>query len=193
MRHAPESVRIAAPRQEDTAAVHSVFETTVTDVFLREGIGHLQEELRSDIEAKKRLFREFLDGSETEIRFLVAKQGDRILGTVSYGPPNEIIVDEFPEWKYGMGELGSLFVLPAYQGRGLGSLLIEAMRKTLKQRGIQEFCLDSGYASAQKKWMRKFGKPIRILSDRWGPGLHHCIWLCPTEIRKKGIDHAIEL
>ena len=44
--------------------------------------------------------------------------------------------------------MGSIFVLPEYQGQGIGSALIDYLLAYLKQEGIKEFCLDSGYEQA---------------------------------------------
>jgi hypothetical protein len=50
------------------------------------------------------------------------------------------------------------------------------MYLTLQNRGIEEFCLDSGYLSAQKIWRKKFGEPDYLLKDYWGEGYNHMIW-----------------
>ena len=75
-------------------------------------------------------------------------------------------------------QLGSLFVLPRYQGQGVGSALISAMVAHLYKQGIEQFFLDSGYKLAQKRWLRKFGEPYKVVKDYWGPDYDHMIWLC---------------
>jgi GNAT superfamily N-acetyltransferase len=77
-----------------------------------------------------------------------------------------------------VGELGSLYVLPSYQGQGVGSALIKGMAISLKKQGIDQFCLDSGYKRAQKRWLRKFGEPYKTVKDYWGPDSVHMVWLC---------------
>ena len=73
-------------------------------------------------------------------------------------------------------EVGTVFVLPDYQKMGVGNLLLNTMIFTLKSKGIEEFCLDSGYTSAQKIWKKKFGDPNYLLKDYWGKGHDHMIW-----------------
>lgn len=75
-----------------------------------------------------------------------------------------------------MREIGTVFVLPDYQRRGIGSLLLSSMFLTFLGNGIQEFCLDSGYTKSQKIWERKFGKADYILKDYWSEGSDHMIW-----------------
>ncbi len=65
---------------------------------------------------------------------------------------------------------------PDYQRQGIGNQLLAEMYLTLKNAGIEEFCLDSGYSSAQKIWQKKFGEPDYLLKDYWGDGAHHMIW-----------------
>jgi hypothetical protein len=47
---------------------------------------------------------------------------------------------------------------------------------TLQNRGIEEFGLDSGYASAQNIWKKKFGEPDYLLEDYWDESYDHMIW-----------------
>jgi hypothetical protein len=50
------------------------------------------------------------------------------------------------------------------------------MYRTLSNKGIEEFCLDSGYMRAQKIWKKKYGDPNYWLENYWGEGYHHMIW-----------------
>ncbi|KAF0822419.1 Acetyltransferase [Cytobacillus firmus] len=44
-------------------------------------------------------------------------------------------------------------------------------------KGVEEFCLDSGYRQSQKIWKKKFGEPEYLLKDYWGKGLiAHSLW-----------------
>lgn len=56
--------------------------------------------------------------------------------------------------------------------------MIEEMISYLEKRGIKEFCLDSGYKDAQKRWCRKFGNPYKIVKDYWGTGIDNMVWIC---------------
>jgi GNAT superfamily N-acetyltransferase len=73
-------------------------------------------------------------------------------------------------------EVGTVFVHPDYQGKGIGNSLLEAIMKHLKNIGLTEFCLDSGYGSAQQIWKRKFGLPDYWQKDFWGEGQDHMVW-----------------
>ena len=59
--------------------------------------------------------------------------------------------------------------------KGIASALIHALIDYLHMVGVQQFCLDSGYRQAQKKWLRKFGKPYKTIEDYWGKDNDHMI------------------
>lgn len=77
-----------------------------------------------------------------------------------------------------MGELGGLYVLPEYQGQGVGSALISEMLMYLHNKGVKQFWLDCGLKGAQKRWLRKFGEPYKVAKNYWGKDADHLIWLC---------------
>lgn len=62
--------------------------------------------------------------------------------------------------------------------KGVGSALICSMIKYIHELGVEQFCLNSGYKHAQKKWLRKFGEPYKIVKDYWGKDFDHMVWIC---------------
>lgn len=170
-------VQIEKPYLEDLDGVYQVFETVIRDAFEKEGLGHLEEEITGEILHKKRMLKEAMI-NQSSVFFLVARWKDQVIGTISFGPCGEIIRECTDGALENIGELGSLFVLPELQNQGVGSKLIHAMIRELHRRGTENFCLDSGYKRAQKRWVRKFGEPYSIVKDYWGEGSDHMIWLC---------------
>lgn len=155
-----------------------VFETLIPDVFEQEGIGHLTGDMQDEIEYKINLLRSAREGDEPKTRFWLAKQNGVVVGIISFGPSNEDLNACTDHELAQVGELGSLYVLPGYQGRGIASALIKEVVIYLHSRGIEEFCLDSAYRRAQEKWKQKFGEPYAAVMDYWGPGTVHMVWLC---------------
>lgn len=177
-----ENLQITKPSEVDIPDIYRVFEESISDAFVKDGIESMQEDMQSEIEHKKHLLISAMDNSELSLRtrpyFLIAKLEGIAVGTISIGSCGEEIqkcthnqFDEIPE-------LGSLYVLPDVQEKGVGSALIQAMISTLHEQGIEEFCLDSGYKRAQQRWLRKFGKPYLIVKNYWGVDMDHYIWLC---------------
>lgn len=161
----------------DLPGADCVFEAAITDAFIQEGISELVADCRQEIAAKSALVRQAL-GADANVFFLVAKVEGQVAGTISFGPCGQEIREITGHELDEVGELGSLYILPEHQGRGIGSGLIREMADALRSRGIERFCLDSGYKKAQKRWQRKFGMPYTIAEDFWGPESPHMIWLC---------------
>ncbi len=101
---------------------------------------------------------------------------DEFIGSIEYGPVSDLIRTCTNEALKDLVEVGTVFVHPGYQGKGIGNSLLNAMFLSLKKKGMEEFCLDSGYDNAQKIWKKKFGEPDYLFKDYWGEGLDHLIW-----------------
>lgn len=186
-----EDIVIVPLAPADREEAYRVFERTIPEAFAGEGLEYLIEEIREEIERKKRLVDAALridaglvplqrrsQAAEGAVFFLVARSAREVVGTISFGPCGKEIAECTRHALDGVGELGSLYVLPAYQGQGIGTALIQALAKELHARGIERFCLDSGYRRAQQKWLRKFGEPYAVAKNYWGPGQDHLVWLC---------------
>ncbi|MBU2703498.1 GNAT superfamily N-acetyltransferase [Sporomusaceae bacterium BoRhaA] len=169
---------IVRPTRDDVILAYQVFETAIADAFEKEGLGSEQKFINSEIMQKKRLLDAAIAQPNLDIDFLVAKLEEIVVGTISFGPCGEHIRECTEKRCHSVGELGSLYILPRYQGQGVGSALIAAMAEKLSKQGIDQFCLDSGYRRAQEKWLRKFGAPYKAIKDYWGPGSEHMIWFC---------------
>lgn len=170
-------IKIRRPRAEDFEELMQLFITVVEDTFKREGLSDLSDDRESEIESKKRYLQSDLDSNGEQRYFLIAvDQHHRIVGTIEYGPASGLIHECTNGTWDGLQEVGTVFVLPEYQGRGIGTLLWSAMLLIFLGRGIHEFCLDSGYVRAQAIWRKKFGEPEYWLKDYWGPGHDHMIW-----------------
>jgi len=114
--------------------------------------------------------------SSIVLLFLIARFKGKIVGVIAFGPCGDII-NECSEGKYeDVGEIGTAFVLPGYQNKGIGTLLLNSMYITLISRNIEAFCLDSGYTKAKQVWSKKLGEPNIVMKDYWGEGFDHFIW-----------------
>ena len=171
---------IVRPTKKDINSAYDVFEASITDAFEKEGLGHLKEDILKEIQYKKDLLNFSVDNTDSEVCFFVAKMDGKVIGTISFGPCGDDIKKCTNNQLSTVGELGSLYVLPNYQGKGVGSSLISAMIEYIYKIGVEQFCLDSGYKRAQKRWLRKFGEPYKIAKDYWGEEADFMIWLCKT-------------
>lgn len=172
---------ISVLTRADMKSAYQVFKTSIPDAFKKDGIGFLKEDIQREILHKKNLLNDSLDLLDSGTHFLVAKLGETVVGTISFGACGEETRDCTDNQLQHVGELGSLYILPDHQGQGIGSALINAMVEHLYKQDIEQFCLDSGYKLAQKRWLRKFGEPYKVAKDYWGPGSDHLIWLCKVK------------
>jgi len=170
------NVEIRRPRIEDTEELSDFFRLVVTDTFAKEGLSELIDDIEIEIETKKNFLKRDLDSNGVDRYFLIALYNNAIIGTIEFGPSSQLINSCTNGALKELIEVGTVFVHPDYQRRGLGNQLLNAMYITLQNKGIEEFCLDSGYTRSQKVWRSKFGEPDYHLKDYWGKGNDHMIW-----------------
>ena len=171
-----EHIEIRRPKYEDIQELNHFFEIVITDTFIKEGIGDLVNEMKEEIETKKQYLAADLDSCGENRYFLIATNGNQIVGSIAYGPANELICKCTDNAYEDLIEIGTVFVHPQYQNNGIGNLLLNAMYRALQNKGTEEFCLDSGYKTAQKIWQKKYGSPSYLLNNFWGEGSDHMIW-----------------
>lgn len=170
------TIRNAQPSDVELAC--RVFELAIPYAFEQEGLGHLSEDISNELAKKRRILQACFEDDSTNCWFLLALHRETIVGTISYGPCGQDILNCTGNTLEEVGELGSLYVVPEYQTQGIGSALIRAAANRMNSQGVLRFCLDSGYRMAQQKWLRKFGKPYAVMPDYWGPGVPHIVWYC---------------
>lgn len=170
------NIQISRPRIEDTELINEFFEIVLRDTFERNGIAYLAEMIIEEIESKRRYLKQDIESGGKNRYFLIAKEEDKIVGSIEYGVPNSLIISCTNGEYKDLVEIGTVFVHPEYQSKGIGSRMLKLLFEELERNGIKEFCLDSGYKSAQRTWTKKFGHPEYILKDYWGKGNDHMIW-----------------
>lgn len=169
-------VEIRRPEIKDIIELHSFFRLVISDTFIKEGIGDKLKDINDEIKAKEKYLENDLQSNGENRYFLIALDGDQIIGSIEFGPASDLINSCTNNPFKDLIEVGTVFVHPDYQRMGVGNRLLNTMYLTLKNKGIEEFCLDSGYINAQKIWKKKFGKPDYLLKNYWGKGYDHMIW-----------------
>lgn len=170
--------RTTEPLPADTAELHTLFRLSITDAFRQEGIDRCcPDDLKREISNQEMVLRQYLTGQAGRIgRFLIARGGGKILGTIACGDANEAIKAYLKADFLATPEIKCLYILPDFQGRGIGTALFAAMVNILKQAGVESFCLDCGYQRAQRFWIRTLGEPTVVLADHFARGAHFMIW-----------------
>ncbi|WP_409274473.1 GNAT family N-acetyltransferase [Neobacillus sp. SCS-31] len=169
-------IEIRRPTGGDTIELHRFFRTVIVDTYRKEGIGDQVDDLEEEIKTKEYYLATDLATNGRDRYFLVAVTGERIVGSIEFGPASSLIRECTDGELSGLLEVGTVFVHPEFQQKGIGNLLFASIVGVLRDKGIEECCLDSGYRNAQKIWKKKFGVPHYVLKDYWGEGFDHMIW-----------------
>lgn len=175
------NIEIDRPKFEDIELINEFFEIVIRDTFERNGISDLVSTIVEEIEDKRRCLNQDIESDGKNRYFLIAKENDKIVGSIEYGPSNELIISCTNGELKELVEIGTVFVHPDYQKKGIGSRMLNLIFIELEKNDIKEFCLDSGYKSAQKIWINKFGDPQYHLMDYWGENSDHMVWRISTE------------
>ncbi len=170
------NIEIRRPSIEDRQAINEFFEVVLKHTFEKEGIIELTETLEEEIIDKRRCFDQDIQSQGRERYFLIALIDDCIIGSIEYGVANDLITRCTDGALSHLNEIGTVFVHPDHQRKGLGNLLLNAIYQAMNRKGIKEFCLDSGYKTAQKIWIKKYGLPTYHLKDYWDEGADHMVW-----------------
>lgn len=175
------SVKISRPTYDDIEIINEYFKVVLIDTFRRNEILDLTDLLAEEIEEKRKCLNQDFETEGRDRFFLIGKDDDKIVASIEYGPSNELIDTCTKGELKDLVEIGTVFVHPDYQAEGIGSRMLKEIFIEMKRKGIEEFCFDSGYKSAQKIWEHKFGKPEYHLKDYWGEGADHMVWRLKVE------------
>ncbi len=168
-------IKLIEPTAEHIVEVDRLFEVVVADTFAKEGLPDARDFIDEEVAFKKQQLRDYIE--KKDACYLIAIKEETIVGTIWYGQAGELIAEGSNGSISELGELGTVFVLPEYQGQGIGRALINEMLELLTGKGISRCTLDSGYTHAQAVWQHKFGEPAFVMKDQWGEGIHHMIWV----------------
>lgn len=169
-------VEIRRPNRSDRKAMEHFFRFVITDTFAKEGLADLSEDIEEEIDSKIRCLNADIATNGEQRYFLIGLIDNNVVSSIEFGPSNALIQESSSGELRDVVEIGTVFVHPDYQQQGIGSLMLHIMYLTLLNKGITEFCLDSGYTRAQKIWKKKLGEPDYVLQDHWGHGVDHMIW-----------------
>lgn len=169
-------VEVRRPNRGDIKAMEHFFRFVITDTFAKEGLADLLEDIEKEIDSKNRYLNADFETNGEQRYFLIGLLDNSIVSCIEYGPSNALIREATVGKLRDVVEIGTVFVHPDCQQQGIGNLMLNIMYLTLLNKGLTEFCLDSGYSRAQKIWKKKLGEPDYVLQDHWGSGVDHMIW-----------------
>ncbi|MEM9548573.1 MAG: GNAT family N-acetyltransferase, partial [Bacteroidota bacterium] len=175
-------LNFSKPTQDDHAELKELFVSTITDTVRNEGeyIQNQEKVIQSGVEEQMMNLKYYFTNNDLVQHYLIAKSDSRIIGTIAYGKPSKLVSINVNSELTGIPEIKSLYILPSFQKRGVGSLLFAEIITELRTR-TSHYCLDCGYTKSQNFWKKKLGEPQYILKDYWSEGNDHMIWKLPID------------
>jgi len=173
-------IQIKPLRIDDISHLKNLFEKTISEIFERNNIKdkiELEHEINDKID---KVFKSVLE-EESIARFFVVEKENTIVGIAGFSLINNDIRSNI-ENNENAYELGTVYILPEFQRKGIGSLLINTVLENIKNMGIHEFYLDCGYRTSQPYWIEKFGKPYINIENKFGKNQDYMIWKVKTKI-----------
>lgn len=168
-------LQIRRPQETDFRAIKQLLYMTIEKAFQEEGIFNdqfVQDEVNGLLAYLKK---DFQSGGLDEY-FLVGFVANQMVGIIAHGKPNPIIETHLKYDVANTREIKSVYILPAFQRNGIGSLLFQRIIEILQYNQVAYYCLDCGFKQSQVYWQQQLGTPQLILKNYWGVGAHHHIW-----------------
>jgi len=170
------NIIIQKPEISKREEIHALFGTVIHRTLKLEGVGDDYELTAELIADQQELIDLCFETDGEECFFLTAVHEGKTVGTICRRECSDIIKDCADRDVSGVQEIGSVYILPQFQGKGIARLLLNAMYITLIAQGYDEFWLDSGYEIAKNVWAKVLGPPSIIMKDYWAEGVDHHLW-----------------
>ncbi|MGI1822618.1 GNAT family N-acetyltransferase [Exiguobacterium sp. TRN 1102] len=161
-----------ALEQSDVKSLQRLFMESLSDLIRRERFEDA-DLLDEEVARLNTTIQDHFDDDTVDL--YVVEEDGILVGAGALLPPNDIISGNIQIERDAI-ELGSVYVSPRMQQRGVGQFLLEEMMREILARGKKVFYLDAGFPSAQAYWQKRLGEPSHILEHYWGPGASHMIW-----------------
>lgn len=172
---------IRKPVSKDLTQLKYLFEKTIQKAFEADGYGDAIDEIRREIQIKMSKVEDYLNAPSEKSAYYIAEHKGHVIGAISFGKIGEVTIENVPSDFPSEGELGSMYILPDFQGHGIARKMIDVLLRDLLNKGIRYVSFDSGYKPAQEKWRKKFGEPYKIVENYWDQGVDLYIWLIHLE------------
>ena len=157
----------------DKENASQLFRSCLADLIHREGV----EEpglFEKEVERLELAVEDSLQNRNT--RLYVAEKRGILLGTIALLPPGPLAVTHTQVREMDC-EIGCVYVHPGHQRQGIGEFLFSSAIEQAKTKTYSRFFLDAGFSSSRTYWTKQLGEPSVILSDYWGIGQPHAIWV----------------
>ncbi|MFW5913479.1 MAG: N-acetyltransferase family protein [Bacillota bacterium] len=172
----------ATPDHEEM--IRTLWDQVIRDAFKKQGMDahhNPDDELAFKMDQLKGAW------NHPSHHYFLAFFDKRPVGTMAYGkPPNRGILRRTGEALRDTVEIGSLYIHPDYQRKGIGKALLIHALETLQSKGVDTVCFDSIIESSKNIWRKLFGEPrYKIPSKKHD--FTHMIWVVSVDTALKGL------
>lgn len=171
-----EQMSIERLSEENMTQAKVFIKEMVVSTFEENELGHMTALIQEEVDSKIRMLHQDASTNGEEVFFLFAKRRGQIVASISLAAVNPLIISCTHDLYQNKLEVGSVFVRPDLQNKGIARFMMTLIQEELHRRGHSDFCFDSGYPIAQKIWTKLYGQPAYIEEDFWGKGSPHMIW-----------------
>ena len=120
------NIVITRPKKEDIKELHILFKSAITDAFKKDGIDN-NKEITEEVRKQLGFVSSDFESSGSDTFYLIAKTEEKIVGTIAYGKPSDLIKKYLKVNLRNVPEIISVYMLPQFQGKNIGSLLFNAL------------------------------------------------------------------
>ncbi|AJD89840.1 hypothetical protein JMA_05230 [Jeotgalibacillus malaysiensis] len=161
-------------QENDLSSLDEMIFKCQTALISNENVTDKEWLIEKETERLRKVARRILLSDEETM--FVALEDTQVLGTIACMIPGELITCGL-EPEDGVFEVGSIYIHPEYQRKGVGHALLQHTQGWLLENGHSKFYLDAGFVSSQTYWKKRLGEPDILLEDYWGGGFNHMIWI----------------
>ncbi|MCS5422046.1 MULTISPECIES: GNAT family N-acetyltransferase [Psychrilyobacter] len=167
-------MEIKKPFKSHLPQLEEFFKTVISDTAAKEEI-KIPDFVDEEVKEKMKYCEDYFKKG-SNISILIALDGEKIIGTISSSYCDSDIKSVIKDLKKDSMKIGTVYIHPSYQRKGLAKILLNEMYKILRSKNVEKFYLDSGYKSAQRYWTKNLGEPFFTAKDYWGPKMDNLIW-----------------
>lgn len=174
------NLNIRQPRLSDFSKIQKLFVESIENTFK---LNSIEDELECNFEIidKTRRVKRYLENVEPIVEFIIAEDSNVICGIAGLYPITKLIRENVKTATLHNFEIGSVYILPQYQRKGIAKKLFCYLIDEMIKQGIKDFYLDCGYTTSQKYWKQLLGEPSLSFENYFNSGDYYMIWKNKTK------------
>jgi len=147
-------ILIDRPNITNKKEISELFKTVIVDSFIQDGIGVRSKDIKEEVNKQIEFLNNDFNNEGRSSYFLIARLKNKIVATIAVNKANRLIQHNLKINVSKILEVSSVYILPKFQGKGIGTMLFNKIIEHLKQKNCEEIVLDGGYKKSQGFWIK---------------------------------------